>query len=289
MKKLGRYDAQRCHSNDRCPLQCIFKSPSQRLRGQIGASIRFHKPTMSIRIQDKDGVRTIAFARPEKKNAITGEMYLKIVDALNSAAADPEIKVVLFASTNENFTAGNDVGDFAANPPNGPDAPVIQLLKLLCEFKKPLVAAVPGLAIGIGTTLLLHCDLVYASDTAKFKMPFVDLGLVPEAGSSQLLVQLMGHQRAAELLLLGEAFDANRALALGIVNQVVPQTELLGLARAKAAQLAAKPTNALIASKALMKREPEPLWERVQHEAKLFSEALNSPEAKAAFARFLSK
>jgi len=244
---------------------------------------------MSIRIQDKDGVRTIAFARPEKKNAITGEMYLKIVDALSSAAANPEIKVVLFASTNENFTAGNDVGDFVANPPSGPDAPVIQLLKQLCEFKKPIVAAVPGLAIGIGTTLLLHCDLVYASDTAKFKMPFVDLGLVPEAGSSQLLVQLMGHQRAAELLLLGEAFDANRALALGIVNQVVPQTELLSLARAKAAQLAAKPTNALITSKALMKRAPEPLWERMQLEAKLFSEALNSPEAKAAFARFLSK
>ena len=204
-------------------------------------------------------------------------------------AENPEIKVILFASTNENFTAGNDVGDFVANPPNGPEAPVIQLLKMLCEFKKPLVAAVPGLAIGIGTTLLLHCDLVYASDTAKFKMPFVDLALVPEAGSSQLLVQLMGHQRAAELLLLGEAFDANRALALGIVNQVVPQTELLSLARAKAAQLAAKPTDALIASKALMKCAPEPLWDRVQRELVVFSQALHSPEAKAAFARFLSK
>ena len=244
---------------------------------------------MSIRIQDKEGVRTIAFARPEKKNAITGEMYLKIVDAMRQAAENPEIKVILFASTNENFTAGNDVGDFVANPPNGPEAPVIQLLKMLCEFKKPLVAAVPGLAIGIGTTLLLHCDLVYASDTAKFKMPFVDLALVPEAGSSQLLVQLMGHQRAAELLLLGEAFDANRALALGIVNQVVPQTELLSLARAKAAQLAAKPTDALIASKALMKCAPEPLWDRVQRELVVFSQALHSPEAKAAFARFLSK
>jgi enoyl-CoA hydratase/carnithine racemase len=244
---------------------------------------------MSIRIQDKDGVRTIAFARPEKKNAITGAMYLKIVEALSQSEADPAIKVVLFASTNENFTAGNDVGDFAANPPSGADAPVVQLLKLLCELKKPVVAAVPGLAIGIGTTLLLHCDLVYASDTAKFKMPFVDLGLVPEAGSSQLLVQLMGHQRAAELLLLGESFDAERALSLGIVNRVVPQTELLSLARAKAAELAAKPTNALIASKALMKRAPEPLWDRVERELVVFTEALNSPEAKAAFARFLSK
>jgi enoyl-CoA hydratase/carnithine racemase len=244
---------------------------------------------MSIRTQDKDGVRMIAFARPEKKNAITGEMYQRIVDALASAESDPAIKVILFASTNENFTAGNDVGDFAANPPSGPEAPVFKLLKLLCEVRKPMVAAVPGLAIGIGTTLLLHCDLVYAADTAKFKMPFVDLALVPEAGSSQLLVQLVGHQRAAELLLLGDAFDAQRAMALGIVNQVVPQAELLNFAKAKAAQLAAKPTQALITSKALMKRPAEPLWQRVQHESALFTEALKSDEAKAAFARFLSK
>ena len=179
---------------------------------------------MTIRIQDKDGVRTIAFARAEKKNAITGEMYTKMVQALASAQDDDSIKVVLFASTNENFTAGNDVGDFAANPPTGPEAPVFQLLKLLCEVKKPMVAAVPGLAIGIGTTLLLHCDLVYAAESAKFKMPFVDLALVPEAGSSQLLPQLLGHQRAAQLLLLGEAFDAQQALAWGLVNQVVPET-----------------------------------------------------------------
>jgi enoyl-CoA hydratase/carnithine racemase len=244
---------------------------------------------MSIRIQDKEGVRTIAFARPEKKNAITREMYQKMVDSLSAAEADPAIKVVLFASTNENFTAGNDVGDFAANPPTGEDAPVIQLLKLLCECKKPLVAAVPGLAIGIGTTLLLHCDLVYAGESAKFKMPFVDLALVPEAGSSQLLPQLIGHQRASALLLLGEAFDAQQALAFGLVNRVVPDTELLALARAKAAELASKPTNALIATKALMKSAPELVWQRVQREMVQFSAALQSDEAKAAFAKFLSK
>lgn len=244
---------------------------------------------MTIRLQDKDGVRTIAFARAEKKNAITGEMYSKIVQALASAQDDDAIKVVLFASTNENFTAGNDVGDFAANPPAGPEAPVFQLLKLLCEVKKPMVAAVPGLAIGIGTTLLLHCDLVYAADTAKFKMPFVDLALVPEAGSSQLLPQLLGHQRAAQLLLLGEAFDAQQALAWGLVNQVVPESELLALARAKAAILASKPTQALIRTRALLKRAPESVWARIQHEGALFTEALRSDEAKAAFAAFLRK
>jgi enoyl-CoA hydratase/carnithine racemase len=244
---------------------------------------------VSIKLQDKDGVRTIAFARAEKKNAITTEMYQKIVDALNSAATDDAIKVVLFASTNENFTAGNDVGDFAANPPSGPDAPVFQLLKLLCEFPKPLVAAVPGLAIGIGTTMLLHCDLVYAGESAKFKMPFVDLGLVPEAGSSQLLVNQLGHVRAAELLLLGESFNAEKAMQLGIINQVLPDTELLNFARQKAALLASKPTNAVIQSKRLMKLPSEPLWARVQREGVLFTEALKSDEAKAAFAKFLSK
>jgi enoyl-CoA hydratase/carnithine racemase len=244
---------------------------------------------VSIKIQDKDGVRTIAFARPEKKNAITNEMYQKIVDAMNQAATDDAIKVVLFASTNENFTAGNDVGDFASNPPTGTDAPVFQLLKLLCEFRKPLVAAVPGLAVGIGTTLLLHCDLVYAGESARFKMPFVDLGLVPEAGSSQLLVNQLGHVRAAELLLLGETFNAERALTLGIVNQVVPDTELLAHARQKAALLASKPSNALQQSKALMKLPSEALWARVQRESAIFTAALASPEAKAAFAKFLSK
>jgi enoyl-CoA hydratase/carnithine racemase len=244
---------------------------------------------VSIKLQDKEGVRTIAFSRAEKKNAITTEMYQKIVDALIGAEKDDTIKVVLFASANENFTAGNDVGDFAANPPSGPEAPVFQLLKLLCEFPKPLVAAVPGLAIGIGTTLLLHCDLVYAGETAKFKMPFVDLGLVPEAGSSQLLVNQLGHVRAAELLLLGESFNAEKALQLGLVNQVLPDTELLNFARQKAALLASKPTNAVLQSKRLMKLPSEPLWARVQREGALFTEALRSDEAKAAFAKFLSR
>jgi enoyl-CoA hydratase/carnithine racemase len=242
-----------------------------------------------IRVQDRDGVRTIAFARPEKKNALTSEMYARIVSALTEAEADAAIKVVLFVGMGEVFTAGNDVGDFLNAPPKDDQAPVFQLLKLLPNYKKPLVAAVGGLAIGIGTTLLLHCDLVYAADTARFKMPFVDLGLVPEAGSSQLLPALIGHVRAAELLLLGEAFDAQRALALGIVNQVLPAVDLLKTAREKAQALAAKPTQALLASKALMKQVAEPLPQRIQREAAVFVERLQSDEAKSIFAAFLTK
>ncbi len=242
-----------------------------------------------IRVQDQSGVRTIAFARPEKKNAITREMYARLVSALNEAQENPEIKVVLFTGMGDVFTAGNDLGDFASAPPTGGDAPVFQLLNLLPVFKKPMLAAVPGIAIGIGTTLLLHCDLVYASESATFKMPFVDLGLVPEAGSSQILPAMLGHTKAAELLLLGESFDAHTACALNIVNKVLPAAELLSFARGKAKILAAKPTEALIASKALMKRAPESLVERVNFEAKIFAERLQSEEAKAIFAAFFAK
>jgi enoyl-CoA hydratase/carnithine racemase len=242
-----------------------------------------------IRVQDRSGVRTIAFARPEKKNAITRDMYVRLVSALNEAEANPDIKVVLFTGMGDVFTAGNDLNDFASAPPAGADAPVFQLLNLLPVFKKPMVAAVPGIAIGIGTTLLLHCDLVYASESATFKMPFVDLGLVPEAGSSQILPLLMGHAKAAELLLLGEGFDAHTAAALNIVNKVLPAAELLSFARSKAQILAEKPTEALIASKALMKRAPEALLDRVNYEAKIFGERLQSPEAKAIFAAFFAK
>jgi enoyl-CoA hydratase/carnithine racemase len=242
-----------------------------------------------IRVQDRDGVRLIAFARPEKKNAITSEMYARIVSALREAQANPELKVVLFTGLGDSFTAGNDVADFLNQPPAGESAPVFQLLHLLVDFPKPIVAAVPGLAIGIGTTLLLHCDLVYASENAKFKMPFIDLGLVPEAGSSQIVPQLLGHVRAAELLLLGDAIDAETACRYGIVNQVLPAAELLAHAKAKAAALAAKPLEALLASKALMKRAPEALHTRIDVEAKHFVERLASAEAKAIFASFLSK
>jgi enoyl-CoA hydratase/carnithine racemase len=244
---------------------------------------------MSIKTETKEGVRTIAFARVEKKNAITAEMYTRMTELLVDADQNDDIRVVLFTGMGDSFTAGNDLGDFISNPPNGMESPVFHFLKTLVHYRKPLVAAVPGLAIGIGTTLLLHCDLVYASDTAKFKMPFVDLGLVPEAGSSQILPLLMGHVRAAELLLLGEAIDAKRAQELGIVNQVIAADELLKFARSKAQALAQKPVQALLMSKALMKRAPEATWDRVSLEGQQFAERLQSAEAKAIFAAFLSK
>jgi enoyl-CoA hydratase/carnithine racemase len=244
---------------------------------------------MSIRIQDKDGVRILAFSRPEKKNAITREMYQALADGIREAESNDDIRVMLFASLSENFTAGNDVAEFASNPPADENAPVFQFLHALVHAKKPLIAAVPGLAIGIGTTLLLHCDLVYCGESAKFKVPFVDLALVPEAASSLVMVQRMGYQRAAEMLLLGDAIDAKRAYELGLVNQVLPDSELLNHARAKAKALAAKPQQALLASKALMRLEPEPVWDRMQREAKSFIERLHSDEAKAIFAAFLSK
>ncbi len=244
---------------------------------------------MSIKTETKDGVRTIAFARVDKKNAITAEMYTRMTELLVDADQNDDVRVVLFTGMGDSFTAGNDLGDFMSNPPNGMDSPVFHFLKTLVHYRKPLVAAVPGLAIGIGTTMLLHCDLVYASENAKFKMPFVDLGLVPEAASSQILPMLMGHVRAAELLLLGEAIDAKRAAELGIVNQVVSAEELLKFARGKAQALAQKPAQALLQSKALMKRAPQMIWERVQAEGELFAERLQSAEAKAIFAAFLTK
>jgi enoyl-CoA hydratase/carnithine racemase len=244
---------------------------------------------MSIKSEFKDGVRTIAFARAEKKNAITAQMYSQMAELLREADGNDQVKAVLFTGIGDCFTAGNDMNDFMNTPPTSMDSPVFHFLRAISSARKPLLAAVPGLAIGIGTTMLLHCDLVYASEDAKFKMPFVDLGLVPEAASSLLLPQLMGHVRAAELLLLGEAIDAQRAMQLGIVNQVLPAGELLKFARAKAAALAAKPGAAVMASKALMKRPAEAVWARMEVEAAQFSAALQSPEARAIFAAFLSK
>ena len=242
-----------------------------------------------IRVDDHNGVRTIAFARPEKKNALTVAMYQTVAAALQAAEHDPAIKVVLFTGDGDSFTAGNDLGDFLNTPPSGPDSPVFVVLQMLCSMRKPLVAAVPGLAIGIGTTMLLHCDLVYASTAAKFRMPFVDLGLVPEAASSLLLPMRIGHARAAEMLLLGAGFDAARALELGIVHAVLPPEQLLAFGRERAEALASKPTEALLATKALMKATHEPTLARMQREAALFIERLQSAESRALFANFLAK
>jgi len=243
-----------------------------------------------VLVERHGAVMRIAFDRPDKKNAITTEMYAAAADALLAADLDPAIGAVVIGSTGETFTAGNDLRDFLERPPAESSAPVLRFLDALASTRKPLVAAVRGAAVGIGTTLLLHCDLVYAAEDARFWMPFVDLGLVPEAGSSLLVPQRVGPHIAAEFLLLGEPFGAERARALGLVNEIVPGAELDGLALGKAHALAAKPREAMLATRALLRgANAGSVRERIAVEAERFVQRLASPEARAAMAAFLSR
>lgn len=237
----------------------------------------------------RGAVAEIVFDRPEKRNAITVAMYAALADALAAAEADCDVRVVLFRGNGGAFTAGNDLKDFLANPPDGPERPVFRFLRGLAGARKPLVAAVEGAAVGIGTTMLLHCDLVLAADTARFALPFVDLGLVPEAASSLLLPRLAGHQRAAELFFLGDPFDAATAQSIGLVGRVVPAADLLAAARALAERLAAKPPQALLATKALLKSASGSVAERITEEAAVFARQLQSTELKEAVAAFFGK
>lgn len=236
------------------------------------------------------GVLTIAFNRPEKKNAITGAMYQAMVDAMKAAQADAGVRVILITGLPQIFTAGNDLEDFMKNPPTLAESPVFQFMMQMVYATKPVIAAVSGAAVGIGTTLLLHCDLVYAADNAKFSMPFTQLGLCPEFGSSLLLQQGAGFRRAAEKLLLGEAFLANEAHEMGLVNRVLPVGELDAFVRAQAAKLAALPASSLQATKRLMKADQRAAIEaRITEENQAFSTMLHAPEAKEAFAAFFEK
>ncbi|MGC2519504.1 MAG: enoyl-CoA hydratase [Burkholderiales bacterium] len=238
----------------------------------------------------RDGVLRIGFDRAEKKNAITVAMYRALAEALDAAAADGAVRVVLFHGKPGIFTSGNDLSDFLANPPRDENAPTFRFLRVLSHFDKPLVAAVSGAAIGIGTTMLLHCDLVYAAPGTQFVLPFVNLALVPEAASSFLLARLAGWARAAELLLLGEPFGADKAKEIGLINEIVAPGELLDTALASARKLAAKPPAALRLTKSLMKQGMIAAVEQAMaREARAFGERLNSPEAKEAFSAFLEK
>ena len=245
--------------------------------------------TQDIEVAREGAVLSAAFARPQKKNAITGAMYDALIEAFEAAERDPDIGALVLSGKGGVFTAGNDLGDFlaVASRESG-DFPASRFVRKLAEFEKPLVAAVDGLAIGVGTTLLLHCDLVYATPAARFQMPFVNLGLVPEAGSSLLAPQRFGRAKAAEFLLLAEPFDGHEALKLGLVNAVLPQGELLAHAMGRAAALAAKPRAALLATRRLMRGDPEALRARMAEEMHAFGAALKSPEARAAFQAFLS-
>jgi len=245
---------------------------------------------MDISTSKANGIFTIAFNRPEKKNAITGVMYQTMADALKAADTDNEVRVILFCGKPEIFTAGNDLEDFMKNPPSSDNSPVYQFMSVLSGVAKPVVAAVAGGAIGIGTTMLLHCDLVYAADNAKFAMPFTQLGLCPEFASSLLLPQIAGYQCAAEKLMLGEPFLAEEARDMGLVNKVLPLAELLPYAQAQAAKLVALPASSIRASKRLMKnRQTDAITSKIAEEAKYFGEMLVAPEAKEAFAAFFQK
>ena len=236
------------------------------------------------------GVMTITINRVEKKNSITSAMYARLADALDAAAADDAVRAVVIQGHETIFSAGNDIADFLNLPPSTPQAPVFRFLRGISTFAKPVVASVCGPAVGIGTTLLLHCDLIYAGDNAAFSMPFVNLGLCPEAGSSFLVPQLMGHPRAAEALLLGEPFMAETALELGLINRIVPPAEANALAQRQAQKLAAKPLASLIETKRLMKKTPASVVaERMDEEAVSFGRMLTAPAAREAFTAFMEK
>ena len=241
-------------------------------------------------IAGRDGaVATVRFNRPDKKNALTMAMYDAATAMLKAAGEDDGVNAVLIAGTDACFTAGNDIVDFMQNPPVTPDTPVSRFLAAVTTYEKPLVAAVEGAAVGVGTTMLLHCDLVVVARGAKLHLPFVNLGLVPEAASSLLLPKLAGHQRAAELLMLGEPFTAEDALGLGLANRVVADGQAYAQAMTLAQSLAATPPTALKLTKARMRSDPAATAAHMQAEGKHFSAQLVSPEAREAFSAFIEK
>ncbi|MDM8355932.1 enoyl-CoA hydratase [Pandoraea communis] len=243
-----------------------------------------------VLVQRQGAVQVLTFNRAHKKNAITAEMYQAIAEGIAEAEADPSLRVILIQGQPEAFSAGNDLEDFLKHPPKDDDAPVFQFLRAISQATKPIVAAVSGNAVGVGTTLLLHCDVVYAADTARFSLPFAQLALCPEAASSWLLPRVAGYQRAAEKLLFGEPFDVNEAVAMGFVNRIVPAAELAEYAAKRAAQLAAMPAGSLRATKQLMKGDSaHDVQERIRDEALEFGKRLVSPEAREAFTAFFEK
>ena len=244
-----------------------------------------------LEITIRDRVQTIRFNRPEKKNALKSDMYAAMTEALLNGDASADVTSHLFIGSGGVFTAGNDIAEFLERSKGGAalGMPVAGFIRGLATVKKPMIAAVDGLAVGIGTTLLFHCDLVYATPSASLRTPFLDLGLVPEAGSSLLAPQRMGYARAFELLVLGEPFSAERAREAGIVNAIVPAGELEATALKAAARLASKAPEALALSRRLMRGDPSAIVARVDEEVKIFGARLSSPEAREAFAAFMEK
>ena len=236
------------------------------------------------------GVLSLTINRLDRKNSITAVMYAAMADVLIAAESNDAVRVLVIQGHETIFSAGNDIGDFLNKPPSTQDAPVFRFLYAISAFTKPIVAAVCGPAVGIGTTLLLHCDLIYAGDNAAFSMPFVNLGLCPEAGSSLLVPQLMGYPRAAEALLLGEPFTAETALEMGLINRIVPPSEASALAQQQAKKLAAKPLSSVIETKRLMKQaNASAVKQRIHDESLSFGRMLSEPAAREAFTAFMQK
>jgi len=243
-----------------------------------------------IRSETRERILRIELARPEKKNALTAEMYRLMADALAGAEADPQVRAVLIHGAPDCFSSGNDVQDFLDVRREPGTSPAQGFMRAISTARKPVVAAVGGPAVGIGTTMLLHCDLVYAAPNARFLLPFVPLGLVPELASTLLLPMLAGYQRAAELLLLGQPFTADKAREAGIVTEVVPVENLMARARDAALALAALPPASVQLTKGLLKqRYAQAVSERITEELRVFGERLRSPEAREAVTAFLEK
>ncbi|MGX9568444.1 enoyl-CoA hydratase-related protein [Pseudomonas viciae] len=247
--------------------------------------------TETLLLERERGLLTLRLNRPHKKNALTRAMYSQLAQALAMADADPQIRAVLLTGSSDCFTAGNDIIDFLEQPPADLDNPVFQFMLSLLDCRKPVIAAVAGSAVGIGTTLLLHCDLVYVSRDARLRMPFVNLGLCPEFGSSLILPRLLGQARAAQLLLLGEGFSGEQAVAWGIATEALGSGEAaLAKAREAALRFESLPPDAVRVSKQLMKApDREQLRRVIEEEGKLFTQRLRSPEALEALSGFINR
>jgi enoyl-CoA hydratase/carnithine racemase len=241
-----------------------------------------------LRTARHGGVLNITFARPDKKNALTGEMYLSLIEAFDEADSTPDIRAILVHGDGGNFTAGNDIGDFLKGG-SFEDFPALRFIRRLAILETPIIAAVEGNAIGIGTTMLFHCDLVYATADARMQMPFVNLALVPEAASSLLVPRKLGPQKAAELLMLAEPMDGQEAHRLGLVNAIVESPNLHSFAMERAQLLASKPRNAIATTRKLIRGNPDELLERIDVEAREFGKAMMSQEAREVFAAFMAK
>jgi 1,4-dihydroxy-2-naphthoyl-CoA synthase len=241
-----------------------------------------------ILISQEERVLTLTFNRPTKMNALTRAMYAGLAKGLNEAAGDFGVRAVILTSEGDHFTAGNDINDFMDNPPTSDDSEVAQFLAALLNFPKPLIAAVKGNAVGVGTTMLLHCDVVVAAPSASFSMPFASLGLVPEAGSSFLFPQLVGYQRAAKIFFTGESFGPDEALEMGLIAEINP--DVLAAATKIAQHIAEQPPQAIINTKALLKaRNHESVAAVMKAEFEIFAMALQSDEAMEAFMKFMAK